>query len=181
LNVNAPMENPKHLASLRDFSAQLAQRLSEAPAAAMQAAHLGVRIGNRNFLVDITSIGEVVPGSAIARVPWTRPWFRGLANVRGRLVGVYDLPRMAGGEPLRDELGLQLLVLSESLKVNAALLITRAFGLRSAKELDAVQDEESRDAAPWEGARFRDSGGMTLTELKLAQLVADERFASIGM
>jgi twitching motility protein PilI len=180
VTVNAPMENPKHLASLRDFSAQLAQRLTAAPAAAMQAAHLGVRIGSRNYLVEITSIGEVVPGSSIARVPWTRPWFRGLANVRGRLVGVYDLALMAGGEPLRDEQGLQLLVLAESLKVNAALLITRAFGLRNAKELDAVQEEQRQDAAPWEGARLRDAGGMTLTELKLAQLVADERFASIA-
>ena len=102
-----------------------------------------------------------------------------MANVRGRLVGVYDLPQMAGDEPMRDEQGLQLLVLGDALKVNAALLITRAFGLRSAKNLDALPDAEA--GAPWEGARFRDSGGMTLTELNLAQLVADERFASIGI
>jgi twitching motility protein PilI len=178
--MNAPMEHPKHMASLRDFSAQLAQRLSEAPATrAVQAAQLGVRIGNRGYLIDMTSVGEVVPLASIARVPWTRPWFRGLANVRGRLVGVYDLPQMAGDEPMRDEQGLQLLVLGDSLKVSAALLITRAFGLRSAKNLDALPDTEA--GAPWEGARFRDVDGMTLTELNLTQLVADERFASIGI
>jgi twitching motility protein PilI len=177
--MNAPMEHPKHMASLRDFSAQLAQRLSEAPAHEPQAARLGVHIGSRSYLVDMTSIGEVVPVSAIARVPWTRPWFRGLANVRGRLVGVYDLPQMAGEEPVRDEQALQLLVLGESLKVNAALLITRAFGLRNAKDLDALAEGDA--GAPWEGARFRDAGGATLTELNLARLVADERFASIGI
>jgi len=177
--MNAPMEHPGHIASLRDFSAQLAQRLAEAPARELQAARLGVRIANRGYLVDMTSVGEVVPLASIARVPWTRPWFRGLANVRGRLVGVYDLPQMAGEEPLRDEQALQLLVLGESLKVNAALLITRAFGLRSAKDLDALP--ETGAEAPWEGARFRDSGGTTLTELNLARLVADERFASIGI
>jgi|OpeIllAssembly_1097287.scaffolds.fasta_scaffold104386_2 twitching motility protein PilI len=177
--MNAPMEHPKHMASLRDFSAQLAQRLSEAPAREMQAAQLGVRIGSRSYLVDMTSIGEVVPVSSLARVPWTRPWFRGLANVRGRLVGVYDLPQLAGEEPLRDEQALQLLVLGESLKVNAALLITRAFGLRSARDLDALPQDEA--GAPWEGARFRESGGTTLTELNLARLVADERFASVGI
>jgi twitching motility protein PilI len=112
-------------------------------------------------------------------VPWTRPWFRGLANVRGRLVGVYDLPQMAGEEPVRDDQAMQLLVLGEALKVNAALLITRAFGLRSAKELEPLPQAEA--AAPWEGARYRDAGGMTLTELDLARLVADERFASIGI
>lgn len=177
--MNAPVEHPKHMASLRDFSAQLAQRLAEAPARELQAARLGVRIGNRGYLVDMTSIGEVVPVSSIARVPWTRPWFRGLANVRGRLVGVYDLPQMAGEEPLRDEQALQLLVLGEALKANAALLITRAFGLRNAKDLDELPQAEA--TAPWDGAGFRDAGGMTLTELNLARLVADERFASIGI
>jgi twitching motility protein PilI len=177
--MNAPMEHPKHMASLRDFSAQLAQRLAEAPARELQPAHLGVRIGSRGYLVDMTSIGEVVPVSSIARVPWTRPWYRGLANVRGRLIGVYDLPQLAGQEPLRDDEALQLLVLGESLKVNAALLITRAFGLRNARDLDALPEAES--AAPWEGARFRDAGGTTLTELHLARLVTDERFASIGV
>jgi twitching motility protein PilI len=177
--MNAPMEHPKHLASLRDFSAQLARRLSEAPASEMPAARLGVRIGNRGYLVEMTSIGEVVPASAITRVPWTRPWFRGLANVRGRLVGVYDLPQIAGDEPLRDEQAMQLLVLAEGLKVNAALLITRAFGLRTAKDLDALPETEG--GAPWEGARFRDADGVTLTELNLVRLVADERFASIGV
>jgi len=177
--MNAPMEHPKQLASLRDFSAQLAQRLSETTAPEPAEARLGVRIGNHGYLVAMTSIGEVVSVSGIARVPWTRPWFRGLANVRGRLVGVYDLQQMAGGEPLPNEQALQLLVLGEALKLNAALLITRAFGLRNAKDLDALPETEAQ--APWVGARYRDAGGTTLTELNLARLATDERFASIGI
>lgn len=177
--MNAPMEHPRHMADLRDFSAQLAQRLAEAPARDLQAARLGVRIGSRGWLVEMTSVGEVVPVSSIARVPWTRPWFRGMANVRGRLLGVYDLPLLAGEEPLRDDQALQLLVFGESLKVNAALLITRAFGLRGAKDLDALPEVAAE--LPWEGARFRDADGATLTELNLSRLVADERFASIGV
>jgi len=173
------MEHPRQLASMREFSARLAQRLNEAPEREMPVARLGVRIGSRGYLVEMASIGEVAPAPAIARVPWTRPWFRGLANVRGRLVGVYDLPQMAGEEPVRDDQAMQLLVLGEALKVNAALLITRAFGLRSAKELESLPQAET--TAPWEGARYRDAGGMTLTELDLARLVADERFASIGI
>jgi twitching motility protein PilI len=173
------MEHPRQLASMREFSARLAQRLNEAPEREMPVARLGVRIGSRGYLVEMASIGEVAPAPAIARVPWTRPWFRGLANVRGRLVGVYDLPQMAGEEPVRDDQAMQLLVLGEALKVNAALLITRAFGLRSVKELESLPQAET--AAPWEGARYRDAGGMTLTELDLARLVADERFASIGI
>jgi twitching motility protein PilI len=174
------MEHPKHLASLRDFSAQLAQRLSDSPARQVPTARLGVRVGLHSYLLEMTSVGEIVPLSDIARVPWTRPWFRGLANVRGRLVGVYDLPHLGGGEPMNAEHALQLLVLGDSLKVNAALLITRAFGLRSAKDLDALPAAADK-AAPWEGARFCDTDGTTLIDLNLGRLVADERFASIGV
>lgn len=174
------MEHAKHLANLRDFSTQLAQRLNEAPAHEVPTARLGVHVGSRSYLLDMTSVGEIVPLADIARVPWTRPWFRGLANVRGRLVGVYDLPHMAGGEPMSGEQALQLLVLGDALKVNAGLLITRAFGLRNAKHLDALPAATSADA-PWEGGRFRDVDGTTLVELNLARMVADERFASIGI
>lgn len=177
--VNAPMEHPKHLAAAGELAAQVVQRLAEEPERTVQAARLAVRVGGRGYLIDMATVGEVLPAPAIARVPWTRPWFRGLANVRGRLVGVYDLPCMAGGEPLRDEEALQLLVLGDALKVNAALLVTRAFGLRYPKDLDTLPDQTP--ALPWEGAAFRDSGGMALSELDLARLAADERFTSIDL
>jgi twitching motility protein PilI len=178
VTVNAPLKDPGQLAAAREVSTQLGQRLADATAPSLPSARLGVRIGGRDYLVDMAGIGEVVPVASIARVPWTRPWFRGLANVRGRLVGVYDLTLIDGGDALGDEQRLQLLVLGESLKVNAALLITRAFGLRYARDLEALP---AADGAPWEGDRFRDSGGMVLTELKLESLLVDERFASIGI
>ncbi len=177
--MNAPMESAKQLASLRDFSTQLAQRLNEAPARETQATYLGVRVAERSYLIEMASVGEIVPLSDIARVPWTRPWFRGLANVRGRLVGVYDLPHLAGGEPMNSEQAQQLLVLGDGTKVTAALLITRAFGLRNAKDMDALP-APPEGVAPWEGARYRDPDGTTLTELNLSRLVAAESFASIG-
>jgi twitching motility protein PilI len=173
------MEHAKHLAASGELAAELVQRLAEEPQRTVQAARLAVRVGGRGYLLDMGTVGEVLPVPTVARVPWTRPWFRGLANVRGRLVGVYDLPCLAGAEPLRDEEALQLLVLGDALKVNAALLVTRAFGLRYPKDLDALPDREP--AQPWEGAAFRDAGGMVLTELDLARLAADERFTSIDL
>lgn len=172
------MEHAQRLAGLRDFSAQLAQRLAE-PKESAAPPRLAVRIGGRGYLLEMTHVGEVVPNAVVAPVPWTRPWFRGLANVRGRLVNVYDLQRMSGGEALREEQSRQLLVLADSLRANAALLITRAFGLRAAKDLKALPAAAA--AAPWERASYLDADGVTLTELDVPRLVADERFASIGI
>ncbi len=165
---------------LREFSMQLAQRIKAAPLQPTAPLRLAVRIGGDAFLLDMTSAGEIVSTPDIARVPWTRPWFRGLANVRGRLVGVVDLMELSGRAALPPEQSRQLLVFDPALTVSAGVLITRAFGLRNTKELEAL-DPGMIPGQPWETARYRDLDGTLLTELDLVRLVKAEAFASIGV
>lgn len=174
------MEAGKHLGKLREFSTQLAERIKAAPQRPTEPMRLAVRIGSSHYLLDMPSAGEIVAVPDIAPVPWTQPWYRGLANVRGRLVGVVDLMQMAGRAPMASEQSLQLLVLSDALKVNVALLITRAFGLRNIKDLESLGTAAS-DVQPWEAERYRDLDGTVMTELKLGRLVASEAFAAIGV
>jgi twitching motility protein PilI len=174
------MEAGKHLVKLRDFSTQLAERLKAAPQTPAEPMRLAVRIGAENYLLAMEQAGEIVGVPDIAPVPWTKPWYRGLANVRGRLVGVVDLMQLAGRSPLAPDQASQMLVLGESLKVNAAILVTRAFGLRNLKDLEEV-GRAGDGAPPWEAGRFRDLNGTVLTELDLGRLVATEAFASIGI
>lgn len=173
------MQAERQLDKLRDFSSQLAERLKAAPAAAAATLRLAVRIGAKAYLVEMASAGEIVPLGDVAPVPWTKPWYRGLTNVRGRLVGVIDLMHFSGAPPMTAEQGQQLLVIGEALKASAALVITRAFGLRNLKELERLEtvDDGSR---PWELARYRDKDGTILTELDLGRLVSFERFGAIG-
>jgi twitching motility protein PilI len=178
--MNAPMEHPKQLAGLHDFSAQLAQRLREAPSREVLTARLGVRIGRRSYLVDMVTVGEIVPVASIARVPWTQPWFRGLANVRGRLVGVYDLPQLAGERAARRRARAAAAGDRRRAQGQRGAADQRAFGLRNAKDLDPLPAADEA-GAPWEGASFRDQDGTTLTEMNLARLVADDRFTSISL
>ena len=96
-------------------------------------------MGAENYLVEMGLAAEIVSLPEIARVPWTKPWYRGLANVRGRLVGVVDLQHLMGREPLPAEQGQQLLVLGEGLGVAAGILVTRAFGIRNLKDLEAAR------------------------------------------
>jgi twitching motility protein PilI len=170
--------NPRQLVKLREFSTQLAQRLKEAPNLPSEPTRLAVRMGAENYLIEMGLAAEIVPMPDIARVPWTKPWYRGLANVRGRLVGVVDLQQLMGREPLPAEQALQLLVLGEGLGVAAGILISRAFGIRSLKELEAL--EAPVPVAGWERSRFRDLDGMTLTELDLRELAAAPAFTAIN-
>jgi twitching motility protein PilI len=57
---------------------------------------LGVEIGGERYLLDLLEAGEIVPVPALTSVPLTQPWYLGLANIRGSLVGVIDLARFFG-------------------------------------------------------------------------------------
>jgi twitching motility protein PilI len=163
---------------LREFTAQLAQRLQAAAGQTSDTQRLMVRIGSDDYLVPLPQAGEVAPLPSITPVPWTRPWFRGLANIRGRLVGVVDLRHYAGGAPLAAAEGAQLLVLGAALPLNVALLITRAAGLRDWKELQAAA---VADGPAWCRQRWIDNNRHELIELDLAALAADEDFGAIGV
>jgi twitching motility protein PilI len=170
--------NPRQLLKLREFSTQLAQRLKEAPNLPTEPTRLAVRIGTENYLVEMGLAAEIVSLPEIARVPWTKPWYRGLANVRGRLVGVIDLHHLVGSDPLTADQSQQLLVLGEGLGVAAGILVTRAFGIRNLKDLEAVDAPAS--PVGWERNRYRDLEGMTLTELDLRELAAAPAFTAIN-
>ena len=170
----------KQLVKLREFSTQLAQRLKEAPGLPTEPTRLAVRVGGENFLVEMGVAGEIVPLPDIAPVPWTKPWYRGLANVRGRLIGVVDLLQLTGRDPLPPEQTQQVLVFGERLAVNAGLLITRAFGIRNLKDLTALP-AAGESAADWEQVRYRGADGVAFTELDLRELARSPAFAAIGV
>jgi twitching motility protein PilI len=178
-NPAAPADDARAV-RLRDFSEQIAARLQAAPAPQAAPARLAVRIGEQACLLDMASAGEIVATPPISPVPWTRPWFLGLANIRGRLVGVIDLSTLGGGMPIAAEQGLQLVVCSEALKLNLALLITRAFGLRNPRELQPLGPVND-PARPWERDAYLDANGTRLVDIDLQALVAFEDFLHIGL
>lgn len=174
------LDDGRKSGKLRDFSAQLAARLQAAPSPLAEPARLAVRIGSSSFLLDMNNAGEIVAAPPVTPVPWTKPWFLGLANVRGRLVGVVDLSRLAGGPAITAEDALQLVVFNENLKFNVGLLITRAFGLRNVKDLEALGPLRDH-SRPWESKAFRDADGTRLVEIDLQGLTSYEEFMSIGV
>ncbi|MGH6611340.1 MAG: chemotaxis protein CheW [Burkholderiaceae bacterium] len=171
----------RQLVKLREFSTQLAQRLKEAPNKPTEPTRLAVRIGAESYLIEMALAGEIVSLPEIAPVPWTRPWYRGLANVRGRLIGVVDIMQLTGRDPLPPDQGQQVLVLGETLGVNAGILVTRAFGIRNLKDLTLLEGAPPSIRPSWEQARYRDNDGLTMTELELRELATSSNFAAIGI
>ncbi len=178
--VGIGLDDGKQAGKLRDFSAQLAARLQAAPGPAGEPARLAIRIGSASYLLNMNSAGEIVSAPPVTQVPWTKPWYLGLANVRGRLVGVIDLMLLAGEQAIAPEDAQQLIVFNESLKTNVGLLITRAFGLRNIKDLEPLGPVHNR-TRPWEAQSYRDTDGSRLIEIDLQGLTSYEEFTSIGV
>ncbi|WP_198425320.1 chemotaxis protein CheW, partial [Acinetobacter baumannii] len=82
---------------LREYQTQLLARVQGAQAGAGENQHLlAVAIGNERYLLELSEAGEIVAPLPLARVPLTEPWYLGLTNVRGSLLGVIDLARYFG-------------------------------------------------------------------------------------
>jgi twitching motility protein PilI len=163
--------------SLRDYQRDLAARLQSAGAGGASS-KLGLQVGGERWLVDLTDAGEVIPVPGITPVPLTRPWFRGVASIRGTLFSVVDIGAFLGGAAALPGEQARLLLLSERFRMGSALLIDRSLGLRNREQLQERAAASQR--APWIKAEYDDAQGAHWRELDVAQLVQDPEFLSVG-
>ena len=154
---------------LRQYQVQLLERMQAARTnTGARINQLGVMIGTERFLLDLTQAGEIVPVAPITAVPLTRPWYLGLANIRGNLVGVIDLARyleQADTAPGPDS---RIVTFAAGLGFNCGLLVARVYGLRHAGDMQQS------------GEGLRDAEANQWTPLDLSALVHDPRFLHVG-
>ncbi len=164
--------------SLRDYQRDLAERLREAGSAGTSS-KLAVQAGAERWLVDMAEASEVIPVPQITPVSQTRPWFKGLANVRGHLYSVIDFPAFLGGAavPLTEQA--RLLLIADRFRASAALLINGSLGLRNAAQWQA--QAPAPESGAWLRAQYVDDAGGAWKELDIAGLVRDESFLVVGI
>ncbi|HET7763813.1 MAG TPA: chemotaxis protein CheW [Burkholderiales bacterium] len=164
--------------SLREFQQGLAQRLREAQAEAEPTSRLGVQAGRGNWLLRLDDAGEMLPLPEISSVPLTRPWYLGLANIRGVLASVVDFSAFAGGETTARTPDCRLLLIAERFQAFSGLVISRMLGLKNVQSMQPVQEGTTR---PWISGAYRDDEGRLWHELDIGALVAHEDFLHVGV
>lgn len=165
--------------SLRDFQEYLAGRLTTAAQGRGAASWLGIEAGNEAWVVDLYDSGEIVQAPQLAPVPLTRPWFAGIANIRGNLHAVTDFSVFRGGPPTPHNANARLLLIGVKYGANAALLVSRMLGLKNPEDFTAEPRDPS--AAAWEAQRFADTQGKIWRKLSVRELLADHDFMNIGV
>jgi twitching motility protein PilI len=180
--------------SLREFQQNLSERLVSARRGEGGRALLGVESGSddlpggSHWLIDLADSGEVSPLPELTPAPLTKPWFSGIANIRGVLYSVVDFAAWRGGAPTPINAQSRLLLVGARHGINTALLVRRALGLRPQMQLHAAADpghpagtHDVGDAAPWLGGRFTDAQDVIWTQLRIPALLADPNYLDIAL
>ncbi len=157
---------------------QRAQGAEESDAGAAQGdwAGLAFRIGEVNLVCGTDRVYESLPIPRITRVPGTKPFILGLANVRGNLITVIDLGRYFGGDATATTGSSRLL--SATLRGRpVGLLVDEVFGQRNFMSSDASSPERTEDS-PLNGLvrKQHRSGTDTWQELDLPVLFSQPEF-----
>lgn len=164
--------------SLREFQAGLAERLTSARRGETARALLGIISGKDHCLLDLSDSGEVLPLPPLTSVPLTKPWFAGVANVRGALYSVVDFSAFRGGEATPRNADARLLLVGTRHGINSALLVNRTLGLKTLAEMREETAAENRPI--WAGSRYVDPTGQAWTHLQLKPLLEDPEFLNVS-
>ncbi|MBP0600483.1 chemotaxis protein CheW [Herbaspirillum sp. LeCh32-8] len=169
---------------LQAFQNSLFARMDAASSEDLQSRRLAVNIGGVLCLINLAEAGEIVPLSSLSApmsVPLTQPWYLGMVNIRGNLVGIVDLAAQAGRERQVPDRDSRVLVFAPALSPNCGLLLSSVMGLRQLSEMHVIQkklNEETELIGIVE--RYKDRGGTEWNEIGLATLLNDAAFLQIG-
>lgn len=139
-------------------------------------AGLAFRIGDTHLICSLDHINESLPLPQVTRVPGTKPFILGLANVRGDLITVVDLGCFLNGA--RSNPTMHSRLLSASLRGRpVGLMVDEVFGQRNFVTGEAGRPELPEDS-PWHGLvrQQHRSGSDLWLELDLDGLFSDAGF-----
>lgn len=134
------------------------------------------RIGQQNMTCSIDRVHEFLPPPPVTRVPGTKNWILGLANVRGDLVTVVDLSNYLSGG--KSAITARSRLLAATLRGRpVGLLVDEVFGQRNFAIVDAGETRFD-PKSPLRGYINRDfrSGKETWHELDLDVLFSTPDF-----
>lgn len=159
--------------NLREFQQGLIDRLQATGSLDERVSTMGVQVAGRNWLVDMSDVAEVLPVPKLTLVPFTKPWFCGVANVRGNLFGVVDLAAYEhSGKTPTDENN-RILLIASRYAFNAALLVDRVLGLRDARAWKQVEGFDGQQ-------EYHDEQGASWRKLDVSGLIKQVEFLQIG-
>lgn len=141
---------------------------------------VGFRIGGQHYLAAMGEVTEILQPPDMARIPHTRGWVRGMANVRGNLLPVMDLAGYLGKGDIGITNQSRVLVIDQQ-GVVTGLLVEEILGMRRFYQEDWRGGEKGGDQAaePYITGVFRQEDGLWPL-FSMAALAEDPAFFKVS-
>lgn len=117
------------LRQMQQHSVENAPGLPQEVEAAVLWSGVGFRLADMMLVAPLDHVLEVLPCPGMTPVPGTKPWLKGVANVRGTLLTVVDLSEYFGKPPVFVDDRARVLVMNIA-GLNTALMVNEVVGLR---------------------------------------------------
>ncbi|HEY3487371.1 MAG TPA: chemotaxis protein CheW [Gammaproteobacteria bacterium] len=140
---------------------------------------IGFRIGETELVTSMQHVSEVLKVVEYTRIPSSKLWFEGIANVRGQLVPVTDFYSFLYGERLPVDRDTRMIMFRLANSVSG-LVVTGVTGIRSFREDTLDQDATDVDDRfiPYLSGCFHQNN-VDYPVFDFSRLLNDERFMHV--
>lgn len=90
---------------------------------------VGFFVGQQELLAPLNDVVEILDPVECTKIPSVKPWFKGLANIRGNLLPVVDFHQFLHGESLPQTSSTRVVVFRDE-GVNAGIVVSNVVGMR---------------------------------------------------
>ena len=168
---------------LYDYERRVQQRASSLPQHAETGSRwsgIAFRLGEDLMLAPMEQVVEILDPPQCTRVPGTRSWFMGIANVRGSLLPITDLHGFAHSGRASNARNSRLLVYSKD-GMRAGIRVDDVLGLRQFPLADSGSEKTRvhESLQPYIERTFR-QGEQVWPVFSLAMFAESRAFLQIG-
>jgi twitching motility protein PilI len=137
---------------------------------------IGFSLAGQRMLAPLGDVIEMMPVPETTKLPGVQDWVMGLANVRGRLLPLFDLEAFFGGKLGGNKLRQRVLVI-EMGDLYAGLVVNEVYGMQVMPEDSGLEQlpETLGHLSPYSTGAF-DREGLIWVAFSPQNLVRDPRF-----
>lgn len=107
--------------------------------------YIRYRVGDSRFITSIGDVIEILPLAKVTPVPFTKPWIKGVTNLRGDVYVVTDFSYFLFEKPLTKSKKNKLIILKGS--SHAAILVDEIIGMTDVSQDEILDDIEGADSS----------------------------------
>lgn len=141
---------------------------------------LGFLVGGVRLVSKLGEVSELMQVPRLTGLPAVKPWVKGVANIRGRLIPVIDLHEYLGVPSTQPVNQWRVLVVEDN-DIAAGLIVETSLGIQHFLE-DSFEESDGTGLdgiGPFVVGAFR-HGGRVYHEVQLKAVLRDEKFFDVS-